>query len=507
MNGDRLYLTVQRYEAAVRAVEQAGQHLAAEEIVEILAARAQVQKALKDEPGRSLKEWMHPFTQKGSTKPKVGRRQLKKQIKQLDFRLLDHAHHINQAVRLEDWQILLPPSEREWLRLFTVPPRWSERFDWLWQGMSIAFLTASFSILTLLVDRFFRDGPDAGIVAVIVPSVVALLASGGALTKTGRQAMEYILTSMNLSKEWWDEAICTISFLLMVSLICFWSLLPVLSSVYVWFGDSKQCAQSLATVQQSQVIANTQTQTVDRCKSQLISASKDYNRAISLNPDNAEAYYKLGRVYENLGRRKVAVGKYEIAVGYTTLQDDYALDAFNLLIDNAARSQASAQAQNWLDECQDRFAQKLALKNECRLERVAEAYLQEKKYTETSALLLANRSQDNSFSQFGKERHYQLLIYLGRAFLEQKSPAAAQAPFERAIKLQNDRGIAHCFLAQTLEQRGEMEPTSSFNGSRTAERVIREWEQCIAYSSLGNPDEAYWLGVAQQRLAAQGEQK
>lgn len=458
-----LELAVRRYEAAIAVLREAADEVTESQVREVLTSRNLVQTALDTQPHRSLAQrlrslrsgWLKPWGSAARI-----RRYWLEQISALDNQV--------RQLKPEDWQILLlrPPERREWLQRFN-PPDWRDRFDWVWQATSLLCLTISLSLLTPLVSRFWEGGPDQGIVAIIFPSVVALMTGGGALTKTGRHVMEKILTSLGLPKYWWDEVICLLAALLALSIICTWYLLPVISMVYTAQGDDAKAA------------------------GQSIMAVRRYDRAINLDPNNAEAHYKLATLYRNSPPQFAeATTQYELAVQNSALKPEFALDAHNSLMRFALRKREFDQAETWLRLCQTQLAP--PLKQQCATEDLAQAYLKEQKYTEASALLLSDRQLNGSFQQYGLERHYRLLTQLGQAFLGQKLPAAAEETLRQATGLQNDRASAHCLLAQALEQRSEQK------------RANAEWELCIAYSRLDHPDEAIGFNTARQRLAAQG---
>jgi hypothetical protein len=188
-----LNLAIERYEAAIVAIEQADELPTAAQILEVLAAREFVRQVLSRQR-ITLKEWWADI-RAGlfQRKSKVPRKRFLRHINQLDARLEARSEAIQQVVHLQDWQRLLQPPEQRWLQVFEpaaeIPFR--DRFDWLWRGLALAFLTVSLSLLTDLSMRFFEGGPDAiGAFTIIVPSVMGLLASGGILTQTGRLAIK-----------------------------------------------------------------------------------------------------------------------------------------------------------------------------------------------------------------------------------------------------------------------------------------------------------------------------
>ncbi len=501
---DSLVSTVKRYEVAVAALKQSGRRISAEEILEVLTARAQVQKILSQ---KTVKRW---FAYANHDKHRLW----KKRVKELDGELAGKVEDISQAVKLEDWNILLPPSEREWLRLFATPPRWTEQYDWLWQALTLIFLTISLSLLTPLISRFFDGGPDQGVWTVVVPTVIGLL-TGGALTRPGRRAIEYALASFNLSKEWWDEVICAVSCLLMLVLFLFWASLPTISNTYEWFGDNKrkcEIQQPFAAREVSQ--PGTMRSPITDCKRELSSAVKDYTRATKLDPDNANAYFKLGTAYQNLGRSQVGNRQYEIAVSYSTLQDDFALEAFNSLILESTKNRNPGQARTWFEQCEERFKDKPEWQRLCHLDDVASAYLQQKKYDDVSALLF-NRFTTDQFpratnGEDSKKRRYRLLIYLAWALLEQQNSTFAKTVLDESFEIdkllpqEQQSPVPRCLYARYVEEEQAANP-NLLNTESNLSSVRSAWEQCRRNNLLKTEDEVYWYNISTKRLSAMGE--
>ena len=458
-----LELAVDLYQSALESVRGAAAEVSTEQIQEILLARQRVQAALNSKFRWSLKKWLRSLRSR-LRKPWWRDRSRRQWL--LPIRSLDE--QVKQLIPADGWQILLlqPGDRRDWLQRFN-PPAWIDRFDWMWQALSLSFLTISVSLLTPLVARFWEGGPDRGVVAVIFPSVVALMTGSGALTTKGRHVMEKIVESLALPKKWWDEAICLLAGLLLLSVICTWIFLPQISMYYVQQGDGANAAHQRTT------------------------AIRRYDRATKLDPNNGEAHYKLATLYRDSPPRLTeATALYELAVQNPTLKPEYGLDAYNTLMGFSIRKREFDQAETWLRSCQTQLA--LPTRQQCAVEDLAQAYLKAEKYTDASALLLGDRQLNGGFQQYGADRHYRLLTQLGQAFLAQKLPAAAEDTLHQATALRNNQAPAHCLLAQTLEQRNEQKLANL------------EWELCIAYTRLENPDEAIWFNRARQRLAAQG---
>ncbi|MGI0488652.1 tetratricopeptide repeat protein [Pantanalinema rosaneae CENA516] len=391
MTTSTLTNAIERYETAIVALEVAGERLSAEEVLEALVARSVVHQTLNAYPRASLRQGLgNLWARMTHHKPRSQRRDWQRVVNRLDARLNQQATYINQAVKLEDWQVLLPPPEREWLRLLEAPKisSWRDRFDWLWQGLSISLLSVALSLLVGLSARFLEGGPDAlGAFAVIMPSVVGLLTGGGALTKTGRQAMEHILSSLRIARHWWDEIFCGLSALFLLSMISFWLALPYIAVLYEQSAD------------------------LAYRDGQLAMAEYRYTRALKLHPSHLDIHYKLGRLYEDLTQIDQAAIEYQIAVKGG--RDGEAYKAY----DRLARIYI-------LDGTPESYSKAVSLLNE------------------GLGLALAKNDQ---------ETMYAIYKNLGWARLNQERYIEAGDVLQRAINLAPERAPAYCLQAQALE--------------------------------------------------------
>lgn len=387
MTTHSLEQAIERYEHTIATLEADREQLSAEQILDVLLARSRVQMALTTTSKSGFHDWIRQLIHR---KPRSGRRRAIRWIKQLDTRLGRQAAYIQQAIQLDDWQLLLQAPERDWLGLLD-PPRpipWRDRYDWLWQGMALAFLTMSFSLLADLATRFFEGGPDAiGAFAIIVPSVLGLLSGGGALTKTGQQAIEHILSSLKIAQHWWDELNCLFSAGLLLSLTLFWLSLPQVS---LWYESNADAAYR---------------------QGQLATAEADYNRALKISPQHLDVHYKLGRLYEDVRDVDRAMAEYQIAVKGRNEGESY--KAF------------------------DRLARLYILEDSAENDSKAVSLLRE-------GLSLAEVRQD-------QEVLYATRKNLGWARVQQERYAEAIASLNTAITLYRDRAAAYCLKAQALE--------------------------------------------------------
>jgi tetratricopeptide (TPR) repeat protein len=388
MTHPSLTQTVERYEAAIVALEAAGDRLSAEQILEVLAARELVREAVTCINPMTFKDRLATLRAVVfQRKPLSAHRRWLRRIKHLDHRLGEQSNYINQAIQLEDWHVLLHPPERNWLQLLNPPPEppWHDRFDWLWQGLSIALLTVSLSILTDIARRFFEGGPDAiGAFTVIVPSVMGLL-TGGALTRTGQQVINHILGSLNIARHWWDELVALSAALLLASLIGFWLLLPQVARLYEARADFYY--------QQGR----------------LSSAESGYLRALKLSPSLLDIHYKLGRLYEDWRDEDRALTEYQVAVkGASEAGEAY--------------------------KAHDRLARLYILRGG------------QENYSKAVSLL--NEGLGLALARNDREVLYAIHKDLGWARLKQERYTEAINSLQRAISIYSEKAPGYCLVAQ-----------------------------------------------------------
>lgn len=444
---------VERYEKAIAALETAPEDLSVEHVLDVLTARDAVQVAMSDK-----------------TQHHSGR--LIKAVKELDNRLKEQAKYINRVTKLAEWQAIFNPPEKEWWWLLDpiTPKPWRDRFDWLWRFFSLIFLTASFSLLVDISQKFLSAGADtAGVFAIIIPSVLTLLAGGGALTKPGQEGIEYILTSLKLEKSWWDEIIGLASGLLFVLLLIFHFSLPSIGDIYYINVADKAYKANQFTI-----------------------AEENYSRTIKFNPDHKEAHYKLGKIYEELQDFDKAIEKYKIALKH---KHPNALDDIASLYLNQKNY---AQADSWLRKAVGslKYNKKnytISNKQHLMLEPLSRAYIEQKKYSEAIYWLTLglNASENGGINK--KDQQYNMLKFLGWVRLKQERSDEARNFLAQAIKLNPGKAPAHCLLAQVLDQ---------LKDSKSAKL---HWEQCLGLASQDNPDEDMWIGLARTRLKAIGD--
>lgn len=419
MTNLRLDHAVEHYQDAIATLEAAGQQLSTEQILEALLARDRVQAALTD-----------------TTQSNPGRLIVK--VYQLDNRLKKQAESLNPGVNWSNWREMINPPESHWWWLLgsPEPTPWYKRFDWLWIWLSLVFLTASISLTVDLADRLLSGDPSRwGTLGVVAQSVITLLTAGGALTKTGREGIEHFLNTVRIPEHFWDESICALSVLVFLIPMFVQSQLPNIAEYYKNLGDAAYCVERI------------------ECAPQLASAERYYSRAIKIDPDDTEAYYKLGRLFEDLQDFDGAINQYQIAVKGTVQGVSY-------------------QAYN-------RLARLYILNG------TPEGY--------SNAISLLNRALGLAPVKRDTETLYAIHKNFGWARLEQGRYIEARNKLDKAIELFPDQAPAHCLLAQALE-----------NLPDDSRDSLKEWEHCLQYANQKDPDEDAWIGLAVQRLEDHG---
>jgi len=378
-------------------------------LIEVLAARDRVEAARTD-PEQSITS-----------------EQLL-QLSALDQQLQQQAEALSRVTDFSKLRSSVSSAEAAWwwhLDQLNFPYL-SAQLTWLWKGFSILTWTANLGLLLNIAGRFLAGGPGVGgAAAIALPSILALLQAKNGLTDSGLEGVKQLLTKLGVPKRA-QEPVQFISTLgLLVFLLGFWSLLPTISD---WYNQ-----RGLKDYQEDHKLG---------------SAAQNYQRAIALNPDNVEAHFNLGNLYEDLQEFDSARKEYLIAV------ERQLPEAYNNL---------------------------------------ARRYLREGKYPQAAALLQEGlqKAQDAQ-----PEVKYSLFKNLGWVRFEQKRDAEAQSALQIAIGIASNPevekyiaspGAAHCLMAQVLERRKEPGASS-------------QWQQCQDLGNSHNADEDTWLHLAQEKL-------
>ena len=363
-----------------------------------------------------------------------------KEVESLDRSLKEQKEVILQVPNLSELRSLIKPPESNWW--WYVSSRW-DNWDWLWNGLTIAALTVSLSLVVNTSSRILSGGANSvNTLYVFGQSVLTLMVGGGALTQVGQKSYEKILIQLHIPKEFWQETSCGLSWLLMVSLLGINAALP-----------------SWALKVNQNELENFDNKRVE-------SAKADFERAIAMRPNYGEAYYNLGWLYEELNDLDKAKAQYEVAVQSDPQRFDSAITYVK------------------------------ALNNLGRL------YVLKKDYGTAVRLLSQGVERANAINLQGnveaRDDYYNLLKNLGWARLMQERYEEAEAKLTVAVKVNPDRSAAYCLLAQVLEAKV---PKDS---PKDKAKVVGFWTKCASKatpSDLAKPEDDDWHGLANKRLS------
>ena len=379
-------------------------------------------------------------------------------LKELDDRLKDKKFIIGQSYDLAEWRDLRLPPATSWWWFFEPPTksRWLERcawipqINWFWKLLTIALLAVSVTFILSTLSSVLKGGLEpGGTLAVVIQSMLAI-AGGSALTQPGKEALESILTRVRIPKSYWQA----FSFLLALILLLLVS------------GIRSYVIPSVATQLYQQGTAQYQTGRLD-------GALSSYQQAIALRSDYTEAHYGLGTLYEDLQKNDLAIAEYQLVIQSDPNHAPNSQERLNLLRahNNLGRLyilKGNHQAA-WIS-----------------LER-------------GWSLVDADAAAANADIRY---EQYKLLKNLGWVRLQQKYYLDAQYWLEQSIDLQSSikdqleeaggQAAPFCLQAQVLE------------AQKQASAARKSWESCNQYAVVSNPDEAQWVGLANEKLAKDG---
>jgi len=357
----------------------------------------------------------------------------------LDSRLEKLSETINKVIDLPKSRKSFHPSENAWWWWLSFtrdsPVSWWDKYDKLWNFLSIIFLGISLVLMFDVTTGFLSGEPDAiaAIVVTVQTSVVTAI-SGVIFSEQGRKVLDKVFNYINIPIKFHQETRLFVSFGFCLILLLIFLALPKVAEFYN--------NQGLKHYQEDA----------------LISAKRNYERAIGLNQDYAAARYHLGLVFEDLSQEDMAIKEYTIA-GISGM-----IEANNNL---------------------------------------ARLYIKSDKNAEAVAILLKNLEKIHKIEASDtkpewKQLKYSLLKNLGWARLNQARYEEAKTHLEEAIDLDQESAPAYCLLGQVIEQ--EIKLTSEADFSAKIQQIITTFENCVQYASRLDIDQDMWLGIAQKKI-------
>jgi tetratricopeptide (TPR) repeat protein len=350
---------------------------------------------------------------------------------------------IQTLAQTQTRQILQPPETAWWWHLQPAPPHpWLNQPEWIWNIITLVALTTSGALAANLWSYFLAGGLNAiGTGGIVFNSIVTLITGGSALTQFRQTARDDLYTRLKFPKWSWQPISSSSAIALMLMLVGIRTALPQLATYYKQNGEQNYLA------------------------GQFDAALKDYQQAIALRPDYADARYDLAILYEDLDKPDAAIAEYQLAI------------------------QTSAHSQNPITELKanNNLGRLYLLKGDTNsafppLERAAN-------------LIKINQLQTNPDH---RTAYYSALKNMGWLRLLQKRSIEAEALLQLAIELSPDRAAAHCLQAQALE------------AQKQNQAALKQWETCLQFARRNVKEEDQWIGLANsaaQRLSTPSQPK
>ena len=350
-------------------------------------------------------------------------------LAELDERLKAAATTINAIIgqaTLVKWRETMQPPASAWWWYLDERAAAEPKPDPLWTILAGLLIAIALSLATEISIRFLSTGADFLGVFSVLSQVLLILLTGSTFTQAGMEEIERVLSRLGIKRQFHYKWKAGLAFAVLLIVLALWFSLP---SVACFYNDQGVLLQRDGKV---------------------TSAIGSYQRAISLNPDYAQAHYNLATAYEEVLDYDQALSEYQTALR----ADPQLFLAYN----NLARVYMLRR---------DDFSSALAL-----LDAALEIKLNLDKPQET--LVKYSLYKNRGWANLG-------LKYLG----------LAEADLRQALAFRPDGAAAHCLLAQVLEVQAN------------PKAALAEWEACLRYAP-GDSVEASWLGSAKERLSQGG---
>jgi Tfp pilus assembly protein PilF len=266
---------LERYQAALHALQQ--DQVEPLQLIEVLRTRDRIQGVLDDALVKpQISELSNAFWL---------------QLAALDDRLRQCHKEVATHPDLPQWRQSFRPPESAWWWHFPKPPDIRDRYDWLWDALAIACITASLALTQDIARRFIDDsfGGVWSSLGALTPAVMTLFAGGGAFTRLGRETVQRLFENSPIHRSRWSEVKFGLSATLLALLLLFHTMLPQLALLY-----------NEAGLRNLEAGAYTQ-------------AEGNFKRALKLRPTFAQAHYNLAVLYDDLEDAEKAEAQYQLA--------------------------------------------------------------------------------------------------------------------------------------------------------------------------------------------------
>ncbi|MEL6401076.1 MAG: tetratricopeptide repeat protein [Cyanobacteria bacterium J06626_4] len=360
-----------------------------------------------------------------------------KEIHTLDRHLKEHATDLVVQIDFGAYRQSFPKAPEQWWwfldEALEAPKKHPS--DWVFKGATTLAWAISIGLLVNISGRFLLGGAGvAGLSAIALSNLLTLLKARSDLTDAGNEGVQLLFDRFELSKPQQIRFRFGTTALLSGTLFAFWLTLPTIAKHYNFRAIALHDNGKLG------------------------SAEQNYERAISLDPDNLDAHYNLGILYEDIQELGKAETQYLIAA-----RGDFP-EAYNNL------------ARLYLQSPDNNLNKSLALLSQ--------------------GLRLADEQE--SFP----ETEFSLYKNLGWALLQQEEYSFAASALDEAISIYEqlpsseqefvaNPGSAYCLFAQVRETLGNQD-------------VLPVWQRCCQLGDRSNPEENAWLTMARDRFDTAG---
>ena len=362
---------------------------------------------------------------------------------------LKGSHKKKLAQAFDQWRQVRRPQEEVWWWYLPQLLLVGNRSERIIDVVALLFLLAGLTGAIEIISRFVASGEGFGLLGalmVTVQTALGLFGSSFFVSKRAQNVIEPLMRNLPFS----DGSLTrtklqvSIGFFLFI-LLCYQILLPIFGSLHYHWGLDNQAAD------------------------QFSQAEAYYKRANTLQPDNVNAHYQLGILYEDIQQYDQAISQYNLAIKG---KKDSTAEQRTFATNNLARLYLLQGKPSDYDK-----ARKLLYQAQALFENEQEKFTDP---TETAIKLHKN---------------------LGWVWFKQDLPHQAIAELENSIKM----GVgaeklkiisSHCLLAQAYEQAKELD------------KAKQQYQRCIDHKPTGAdekkllPEEVRWLILAEQKKQA-----
>ncbi|MGD1853207.1 MAG: tetratricopeptide repeat protein [Leptolyngbyaceae cyanobacterium] len=249
---------------------------------------------------------------------------------ELDQELRKQAGTLAKKADFASYQQSIKPDQNSWWWFLESTPEKSklhkhDRFDWIWNGITVVFLVGATSFATTTAKAFSTQGFDLiGLASSFTQGAGLALLAGGTFTDRGRKVFKSALDSVSIPSHYHAEVTCLFSATLFLTS-------GVIHHRLTWFGEQYYLAGK-----------------EHRQKGNNLRAFESFQRALNFQPEHIYAYSGLGNVSERMGQLDEAATYYEQGIALSRVSSSFSalglgrITLLRELTDNGWTSQLSS---------------------------------------------------------------------------------------------------------------------------------------------------------------------